>query len=139
MIEGIEKICEDYGIRYAFIGCSIGSLRKATFMYAVPKPEAKIKAGYSAPFELAGPVEFLGGLGVVCEGEKGEKLTHFHGTVSDKLGRVYGGHFVKGQNAILATIDLIIIEIKGAKLLRKYDEETGLVNFVPEPEMATSS
>lgn len=134
IIEGIEKICEDYSIKYAFIGCSIGSLRKASFLFAVPKPEAKVKAGYSTPLELTGPIEFLGGLGVVCEDEKGERLTHFHGTVSDKLDHVYGGHFMKGQNPVLTTIDLIIIEIKGAKLLRRYDDETGLVNFAPEPE-----
>jgi len=133
IIEGIEKICEDYGIRYAFVGCSIGSLQKATFMYLVPKPEVKVKAGYSTPFELPGPIEFLGGLGVVCEGVNREKLTHFHGTVSDKLDHVYGGHFVKGQNPVLVTMDLIIVEVKGVKLLRKYDEETELVNFAPEP------
>jgi len=133
LIEGIEKICEDYGIKYAFVGCSIGSLQKATFMYLVPKPEAKVKAGYTAPFELPGPIEFLGGLGVVCEGEKGERITHFHGTVSDQLDHVYGGHFVKGKNAILVTMDLIIVEVEGVKLLRKYDKETDLVNFAPEP------
>jgi len=133
IIEGIEKICEDYGIKYAFVGCSIGSLQKATFLYLVPKPEAKVKAGYTAPFELPGPIEFLGGLGLVCEGADGEKLTHFHGTVSDKLDHVYGGHLVKGQNPVLVTMDLIIIEVKGVKLLRKYDEETELVNFAPEP------
>jgi len=133
VIEGIEKICEDHGIKYAFVGCSIGSLQKATFLYLVPKPEAKVKAGYTPPFELPGPIEFLGGLGLVCEGVDGERLTHFHGTVSDKLDHVYGGHFVKGQNLVLVTMDLVIIEVKGVKLLRKYDEETELVNFAPEP------
>jgi len=40
---------------------------------------------------------------------------------------------VKGQNQVLVTMDLVIIEVKGVKLLRKYDEETELVNFAPEP------
>lgn len=134
LIEGIEKICKDHGIKYAAVVCSIGSLQKATFMYLVPKPEAKMKAGYTAPYELPGPIEFLGGQGIVCEGENGEMITHFHCTISDQLDHVYGGHVVKGKNPILMTMDLVIIEIKGAKLLRKYDAETEVVQFSPEPE-----
>lgn len=136
VIEGIEKLCDEYGMKYAFVDCAIGSLEKATFMYLVPKPEAKIKAGYCAPFELSGPIEFLGGLGIVCEGEKGERITHFHGTFSDQLDHVYGGHLVKGKNPTLITMDLIITEIKDVKLLRKYDPETEIVNFSPEPHQA---
>jgi predicted DNA-binding protein with PD1-like motif len=134
LVEGMEKICEDYEVRYAFVNCSIGSLQKATFMIIAPKPEAKIKAGYTAPFELPGPIEFLGGHGIVCKGENGESITHFHGVISDQFNHVYGGHFVKGKNPILATMDLIIIEVKDVKLLRRYDEETDLVHFAPEPE-----
>jgi hypothetical protein len=132
IIEGIEKICADYGIDYAFVACSIGSLQKSTFMFAVPKPEAKIKIAYGEPFEIPGPIEFLGGQGVVCKNAKGETQTHFHGAISDKLQRIYGGHLLKGGNPSLATIDLIINEVKGMKLLRKYDEETGFVNLFPE-------
>lgn len=134
LVEGIERICEDYEIKYAFVNCSIGSLEKATFMIVAPKPEAKIKAGYTAPFELPGPIEFLGGHGIVCKGANGERVTHFHGVISDQFNHVYGGHFVKGKNPILATMDLIISEVKGVKLLRKYDEETNLINFAPESE-----
>lgn len=132
LVEGIERICEDYGIKYAFVSCAIGSLQKATFMYVVPREEAKIGAGYSSPLEIPGPIEFLGGTGVVCEGEKGERLTHFHGTISDKLDRVYGGHFMKGKNPVLVTMDLVIVEIKGMRLFRKYDKETDVVNFLPQ-------
>ena len=134
LIEGIEKVCEKYGVKYGLIGCSIGSLRKAAFMYLVPMPETKVGAGYTPPFELPGPIEFLGGMGVICESEKGEKMIHFHGVVSDRLDRVYGGHFVKGKNPILVTMDLMIIEVEGIKMLRKYDEETDLINFAPEQE-----
>jgi hypothetical protein len=133
IVEGIEKVCDDYEIQYAFIGCSIGSLKKATFMYVVPKPEAKVNAAYSDPLEIPGPIEFLGGFGVICEGEDGERLTHFHGTVSDRLDHVYGGHFLKGKNPILVTMDLVIVGVEGVRFLRRYDSETDLVNFSPEP------
>ncbi|MEM3151637.1 MAG: DNA-binding protein, partial [Candidatus Bathyarchaeia archaeon] len=127
-----EKLCEDYNIKYAFIGCSIGSLQKSTFMYLVPKSKAKVKAELS-PLELPGPIEFLGGFGIVCEDSNGKRSIHLHGVISDKLGCTYGGHFVKGQNPVLVTIDLILIEVKGMKLLRKYDKETEAIVFAPEP------
>lgn len=133
LVEGVEKICNDHGIRYGLVNC-IGSLQKATFMYVVPIPEAKVKAGYTAPFELRGPIEFLGGLALVCETDDGDKNTHLHGSFSDQLDHLYGGHLVKGGNPILVTMDLVILELTGMKLLRRYDEETDLVNLAPEPD-----
>jgi predicted DNA-binding protein with PD1-like motif len=133
LVEGIEKVCEDHGISYGLVNC-IGSLQKATFMYVVPIPEAKVGAGYTAPYELPGPIEFLGGLALVCETESGEKNTHLHGSFCDQLDHLYGGHLVKGGNPILVTMDLAIIELTGMKVLRRYDEETDLVNLAPEAE-----
>lgn len=133
LIEGIEKICADHGIEYAFVTCSVGSLQKSTLLLATPNEDAKIKISYGAPIEVPGPIEFLGGQGVVCKGEKGERLTHFHAILSDKLGKVYGGHAIKGRNPALVTIDLVVIEVKGIKFIRRYDEETGFINFSPEP------
>ena len=58
---------------------------------------------------------------------EGELETHFHATFSNEKKEVYGGHLVKGKNPTLATIDLSIIEVKGVKLGKKFDEETGFV------------
>jgi len=134
LIQGIERICEDNGVKYAVVGCAIGSLSKSTFLIVMPKKDEPEKIAYSSPIEISGPIEFLGGQGIVCKDEKGETLTHFHASLTDKSGRVYGGHLVKGGNPTLVTIDLVIIEVKDVKFLRKYDEETGFVNFSPETE-----
>jgi len=134
VIEGIEKICKNHNIKSAFVCVSIGSLQKATFMIAMAKQGTKLGIAYTEPIEVPGPIEFLSGLGMVCEGEKeGELETHFHATFSNEKKEVYGGHLVKGKNPTLATIDLSIIEVKGIKLLRKFDEETGFVLISPEP------
>jgi len=129
LIEGIKKICEDHDVQNAFISCSMGSLRKAVFMVTKPKPEAKMGVGYTSPIEIPGPIEFLGGHGWVGEDEKGGRLLHFHGIVSDSSGKTYGGHFVEGENRSLLTIDLVIVELKGVRLVRRYDEEVGLIEL----------
>ncbi len=133
IIEGIEKICKDHSIKSAFVSLSIGSLQKATFLLAMAQEGTKLGIVYTEPIEIPGPIEFLSGLGVVCEGEtEGELETHFHATFSNEKKEVYGGHLVKGKNPTLATIDLSIIEVKGVKIGRKFDEETGFVLISPE-------
>ena len=127
LIDGIERICKDFGVKNAFVCCSIGSLQKASFQYLIPKPELKLKTGYGEPMEVPGPIEFTAGMGIVCHNEKGEMVTHLHAVFNDYRpapDHGYGGHMVKGKNPVLATIDLLILEVKGVDITRKYDEET---------------
>jgi predicted DNA-binding protein with PD1-like motif len=127
LIEGIEKICKDFGVKNAFVCCSIGSLQKAAFQYLISKPQLKLKTGYGEPLEIPGPIELVAGMGIVCHNEKGEMVTHLHAFFSDYRpgpDHGYGGHIVKGKNPILATMDLLILEVKGVDITRKYDEET---------------
>ena len=78
-----------------------------------------------------GPVEFLNGTGVVCQNNN-DYDTHFHATMCDASGQVFGGHIVKGYTPTLTTVDLIIFEIKNIEMLRVYDEETDLTQFLPK-------
>ncbi|MEL9997556.1 MAG: DNA-binding protein [Sulfolobales archaeon] len=134
IIEGVEKVCDDLGIDYAYVDVGTGTLAKATLMYFIPNPNVKIGASYSPPKEIVGPLSFLGGSGVIGRDEKGNRLTHIHGAVCDQWGHVHGGHLVKGGNPILVTSDVIIMELKGVKIVRKYDAE---IDFSPlEPEQA---
>ena len=130
LLTGIEKACEENGIAYASVTC-FGSLEKAGYLVLVPNPKAKIGAGYGDMFKVPGPVEFLNGVGVVCQ-KDGKYDIHFHATMCDKEGKVFGGHIVKGENPVLTTVDMVIYEISGAKLLRKYEAETDLTQFSPE-------
>lgn len=52
--------------------------------------------------------------------------------LGDSSGRVFGGHIVKGYTPTLTTVDLIIFEIKNIEMLRVYDEETDLTQFLPK-------
>ena len=130
LIEGIEAVCEKNSVKHAYVTC-FGSFAKTGYMYLVPKPEAKIGAGYGDVFTCEGPVEFLNGTGVVCQND-GKYDTHFHATMCDKTGKVFGGHIVKGQTPTLTTVDLVIVEIADVEMLRVFDEETALTQFLPK-------
>jgi len=131
MLEGIEETCRIHDVKYAVVSCAVGAFKKATFVYPIPKEGAQIGIIYSDPVVVEGPIEFLGGQGVICQSEEGKYLIHFHGSCSDKDMRVWGGHFTIG-NVVLATLDLIIQEISGVNMIRRFDEETGFIQFSPE-------
>ena len=52
--------------------------------------------------------------------------------MSDKHLRILGGHFISGENIILATAEVAIQTVEDAEFIRKFDEETGfpLFNFI---------
>ncbi|MGI6084936.1 MAG: PPC domain-containing DNA-binding protein [Acetivibrionales bacterium] len=130
LLTGIEEVCKKNGIDYALVNC-FGSFSAAGYMYLVPNEKAKVGAGYGDVVKSDGPVEFLSGVGVVCK-KDGACDIHFHGTMCNKNGTVFGGHLVKGQNPTLTTVDLVIIEVEGVEMLRQYDEETDLTQFYPK-------
>ena len=132
LIEGMEDACKKHNIKHAYVSC-FGSFSKVGYMYLVPKKEVKMKAGYGEVIEKEGPIEFLNGTGVVCQKE-GCYDTHFHATMCDQTGTVFGGHIVKGTTTALTTVDLIIIELEKVEMLRTFDEETELVQFLPRNE-----
>ena len=134
LIGGIDKICEDYGIKNGMITVGIGSLRHASFKFLIPNQELKLGSGYGDPYYLEGPIEFLGGQGLICPLEDGNRAIHLHGLLNrtsvengkPKPDYVLGGDFGVGKdkNPILATMDLMIVELKGVNITRKYDDET---------------
>lgn len=131
LITGIEAICKENNITYASIANCFGSFEEASYMYLVPQKDSVVGAGYGELLHAEGPVEFLNGTGVVCQRD-GEYDSHFHATMCDKEGTVFGGHMVKGKTPVLTTVDLIINEVKDANMYRGYDEETDLIQFNPQ-------
>lgn len=130
LLEGIEAACEQNHIKHAYVTC-FGSFQTCGYMYLVPKADAKVGAGYGDVLHKEGPIEFLNGTGVVCQ-NNGSYDTHFHATMCDASGSVFGGHIVKGTTPALTTVDLIIFEIQDIEMLRVSDEETALTQFYPK-------
>lgn len=134
LMEGLNKLCDQYSIKHGVIVDCIGSLRKAVFKFLIPNPKLKLGSGYGEPYTLDGPIEFLGGQGVITLGEDGARKIHLHGLVNrtsveggkPKPDYVLGGDFgvPPGSNLVLATMDITIIEVNGLNITRKYDAET---------------
>ncbi len=131
--DGIRRLCQVHGIRYAAIVTGIGSLRKMTYQVLAPAPGTALGAAYTPARVIQGPVEVLSLQGVVFESEQGEMLLHIHGTFSDQHGQVYAGHVVPGENPVLATLDGLIAELADVRLVRRNDPRVGLGLCTPEP------
>lgn len=65
---------------------------KDSFASAVSNSDGA-KAGYGDIITKEGPIEFLNGTGVVCQNNN-KYDTHFHATMCDQNGTVFGGHIV---------------------------------------------
>ncbi len=133
LVNGLKKVCEDNDVRHGTIMSAIGTLRQLTIQIFVPKQEAKLGAGYDPPQTIPGPIEIMGIQGVIFETETGEVALHLHGVFCDREGKTLGGHIVPGGNHVLATLDAVIGEVSGVRMIRRYDEETDLNLFSPEP------
>jgi len=133
LMTGLKKVCEENGVLHGTILSAIGTLRQLTIQIFVPKKEAKLGAGYNPPQTLPGPMEIMGIQGVIMETERGEVALHLHGVFCDQEGKTLGGHLVPGGNPILATLDVVIGEVSGVRMMQRYDEETDLNLFSPEP------
>ena len=132
LVTGIEEVCRAHHVQYGYFGSVMGSLRQATYVIAVPDPTAPMGFKYCEPLVEQGPIECICGQGVICQSEKGELLTHLHAHGVTPDGKNFAGHFSPGGNPVLATIDLVIVEVDGAKLMRRHDPAVGLVMFSPE-------
>ena len=132
LVSGIEAVCHKHHIEYGYFGSVMGSLSQATYIIPLKDPSQPLGFRFCEPIEVDGPIDLLGGQGVICQSEKGELMIHLHaqGVTPDRV--VFGGHFSAGGNPVLATIDLVIVEFDGAKLMRRYDPQSGLMVFSPE-------
>ena len=129
IIEGIEEVCHNLDIKSGSITSCIGSLQRASFLIAVPM-NSKIGAGYSDPKVLEGPLELLSGQGSIGQEEGGEIFIHLHGVISDKNGNVQGGHFIRGENPVLITCEVALIQVEGIHMIRAYDPEVDMKVFL---------
>jgi len=131
IIDGILKICEENHIRYGTIVTMIGSLSRGRFVHAIPEPSAKMGIKYSEPVQIDGPLEFLSGQGIIGLSDHAKPIIHLHGLLCDKNKKIYGGHFIGTGNPVLVTMEVVIQELEGVRLIKLQDEETDFPLFKP--------
>ena len=128
LLEGIEKVCNDYGIRYGVVWCD-GSLASASFIIPPPGGGAGGRVYEKKDYGI-----LLAATGIICENVDGKKDVHLHLVVNNELSHSVGGHALRGKCIVGDTMDLVIMEIVGGKMLRKLEESTGYVEFAPQAE-----
>jgi len=125
LLESIEEIARREGIRSGVILSGAASLSQATLRNVrhLPK-ELPITDEDRVFVRKEGALELLAISGNISEQNGGISI-HAHITISsgEEDGLAYGGHLIKGCT-IFSLGELIIGEIEGVRLVRKYDEPT---------------
>ena len=126
---GLEEACKRSGINNGVILSAIGSLDSPHFCDVVEVPP-KAGYGYGEVLHLTGPIELTNASGIICHDDEGNTNLHVHMTLTDRHGNAHGGHLVEGTKVLL-TVDVIIAEIEGLVMGRKFDEELEVPLFAP--------
>ena len=129
---GLEEACKANGINNGVILSAIGSLRDPHFCDVVELP-TKAGYGYGETLHLTGPIELTNASGIICHDDEGNTNLHVHMTVTDRHGNAHGGHLVEGTQVLL-TVDVILAEIEGLVMGRKFNEELGVPLFAPRQD-----
>ena len=129
---GLQEACERNGINNGVILSAIGSLQDPHFCNPVELP-TKAGYGYGEVLHLTGPIELTNASGIICHDDQGNTNLHVHMTVTDRHGNAHGGHLVEGTKVLL-TVDVILAEIEGLVMGRKFDTELEVPLFAPRQE-----
>ena len=127
---GLEEACKRAGINNGVILSAIGSLDGVRFCNPVELPEKKAGYGYGETLHLTGPIELTSASGIICHDDAGNTNLHVHISLSDRHGNAHGGHLVEGTKVLL-TVDVILAEIEGLVMGRKFDQELEVPLFAP--------
>ena len=129
---GLTEAAKRAGIDNGVILSAIGSLNGAKYCDPVELP-TKAGYGYGEVLHLTGPIELLNAAGIICHDDKGEVNLHIHVTLGDRHGGTHGGHLVEGTK-VLITVDVVMAEIEGMVMGRKWSDELEVPLFSPRQE-----
>ena len=110
----IDKYVLEKKIKAGIILTCVGNLKKATIRMA----DERITNTYEGTYEIVSLV------GTLEEGN-----SHLHIAISDKEGKVIGGH-LKNDSIVGITAEVVIGEIDKIRFHRKYDKQTGFKELV---------
>lgn len=116
LLEELTSVCEHNDIHIGRVE-AIGAVKKARLCF-YNQQERKYDF-----FEIEENLEITALLGNISMRD-GKPIVHAHITLSDAQGRAYGGHLAPGT--VVFACEFSIDLFQGPRLLRAYDEETGL-------------
>jgi predicted DNA-binding protein with PD1-like motif len=116
--EGINKFAVDQGIKAGFIVTCVGGLKQAVLRMAGATPDRQDIRTFKEDFEI---VSLVGTVSV--------NGSHLHLAVSDKVGKVYGGH-LKAGCLVDPTAEIVIGEDESSAFTRQIDQDTGFKELI---------
>lgn len=128
LMEGILDECRKHNIKSGVVSC-IGSLESVG--YVLFKTVNGIPSGYGREIVINKPVELVNCTGFVCEDEDNNLDLHLHGLVAEEDGKLNAGHFVRGLNPTLVTVEFSITYGNEIRASRTLDKDLGfkVINF----------
>ena len=130
VLHGLEEACRRSGINSGVILSAIGSLDGVAYCNPVELPNRKAGYGYGEILHLTGPIELTSGAGIICHDPEGNTNLHVHMGLSDRYGNAHGGHLAEGTKVLL-TVDVMLAEVDGLVMGRKFDNELEVPLFAP--------
>jgi uncharacterized protein len=111
--QSIEELVKAMDISAATVISAVGSLNTATLRMAFEKGETQDVRSLEGPLEI---VSIMGNIG--------QSRTHLHMSVSDRYGRVVGGH-VKEGCIVDTTLELVLAVEDNLVFAEEADATTG--------------
>jgi predicted DNA-binding protein with PD1-like motif len=100
LVRGVEKVCVAEGFKNAFVRGALGSL-----------VDGCLATRHGGSILVKGPiVEVVSLAGEVRAQPDGSLRASLSGVVADPDGKVYGGPFVPGANAVCVTVEITLEE-----------------------------
>lgn len=128
---GLEEACRQHGITNGVIVSGIGAVTRAAFANPTLYPGRKQPYNYGETIVLEGGIGISGASGVICHEENGDLSLHVHMSFSDEKGDSYAGHLREGTRTMV-TVDVVIAELDGVSMTRKFDSELEVMLMSPE-------
>ena len=120
MRQELQKFVDDKKIQAGFVATCVGGLQKAILRMADATPDHQDVREFNETYEIVALVGTLSSRG-----------SHLHIALSDKDGKVMGGHLKEGS-FVAYTAEVVIGEIEHQAFKRLPDEETGFDELVVE-------
>lgn len=124
LISSLGEFAREQKIDAAFF-IALGAVKKAAFAYYEQTAKKYVEEVVEEPMEL---LSCIGNIATL----EGKVVVHAHAVFSDRLGRLRGGHLLKGTTIFAG--EVLILELSGIELVRAYDSVTGLNLYTPKPK-----
>lgn len=117
----IEDVVAAQHINAATVISCVGALSHARLRMAGTGREEQAVLDYEGKFEIVSLI-----------GNVGPDRTHLHMSISDKAGRVIGGHIKTGGNIVDITAELVLAVDDSLRFTESRDDTVGWDNLVVE-------